>query len=102
MFGPELLKKISAGFREISDGNALDQQQRETMLATIHADSLSAERSECSLIWAAAGRGEVIDFRATTTPAAAIGVSLRTVPRADPPPSSPEREGFNLIGRGQR
>jgi hypothetical protein len=85
----QLLAQINAGFREIGDDkNALDQRQREEMLATIDADILSAERAECSLIWAAAERGEIIDFRATTTPAAALGISLRTVPRGDQPQSS--------------
>jgi hypothetical protein len=72
LLGPELLKKASAGFREI-----------------INADSLSAERAECSLIWAAAERGEIIDFRPTTTPAAAIGVALRTQPHEVTAGSSP-------------
>jgi hypothetical protein len=92
-------KKFRAGFREIGDDkNALDQQQRETLLATIDADSLSAERAECSLIWAAAERGEVISFRTTTTAACVLGVQLRTVPRAAPPDSSAEHAGFDLIG----
>ena len=77
LFGPELLKKMSAGFREIGDDkNALDQRQREEMLATIDADDLAAQRAECSLIWAADARGEVIDFRPTISPQAALGVSL--------------------------
>ena len=50
------------------DGNALDERQREKMLATISADSLAAERAECAFIWAAAERGEIIDFLADTTP----------------------------------
>lgn len=90
LFGPEILKKASEGFREIGDDkNALDQRQREEMLATIDADSLAAERAECSLIWAAAQSGEIIDFRAATRPAAAIGVALRTVPREVTSGSSP-------------
>ena len=104
LFGPELLKKVSAGFREIGDDTqALDQQQRETMLATISADRLIAERSECSLIWVGAERGEIIDFRADTTPMAALGVSLRTVPRAPDGPSSPEH-AYDLVqpGGGRR
>jgi hypothetical protein len=102
LFGPELLKKISAGFREIGDDkNVLDQQQRETMLATIGADSLAAERAECALIWAAAERGEVIDFRPTTIPQAVLGAALRTVPRANPPPTSLEH-GYNIVGGGPR
>jgi hypothetical protein len=69
LFGRELLAKISAGLCEIGDEkNALDQRQREEMLATISADSLAAERAECALIWHAETRGEVIDFRPTTSP----------------------------------
>lgn len=63
-----LLTKISADFREIGDGDALDQRQRAEMLATIDADRLLIERSEYACIWAAAERGETIDFRATTSP----------------------------------
>ncbi|MBR0698110.1 hypothetical protein [Bradyrhizobium lablabi] len=98
LFGQELLEKISAGFREIGDDkHALDQRQREELLATIDADDLAAQRAECSLIWAAAARGEIIDFRSTTMPMAVLGVALRTVPRADPPPTSPEH-GYNIFG----
>ena len=103
LFEKELLTKISAGFSEIGDAghDALDQQQRETILATISADRLAAERAECSLIWAAAAeRGEIIDFRGDTTPMAAVGVSLRTVPCAAPPPTSPEH-GYDIV-RGRR
>jgi hypothetical protein len=89
LLGPELLKKISAGFREIGEGDALDQRQRAEALATISADRLAAERSEVSLIWAAAERGEIIDFRSDTTPAAALGISLRTLSPAEAPATSP-------------
>jgi hypothetical protein len=99
LFRKELLAKISAGFREIGDDkHALDQQQREEMLATISADSLAAERTECALIWHAEQRdGEIIDFRSDTTPAAVLGLALRTVPRA-PNGSSPEHASSSLIG----
>ena len=51
LFEKELLAKISASFREIGDDkNALNARQRAEMLATIDADSLAAERAECSLI----------------------------------------------------
>ena len=93
----QMFSKICAGLDEISDDkNALDQGQRETMLATIDADSLLAERCEVACIYASQ-RGEAIAFRATTTPAAAIGVQLRTVPRAAPSGTSPEH-GYNIIG----
>jgi hypothetical protein len=59
------------------------------MLAAIDADDLAAQRAECALIWHAAARGEIIDFRPTTSPQAAIGVSLRTtVPPADASPET--------------
>ena len=100
LFGPELLKKISAGFREIGDDkHALDQRQRDEMLATISADSLAAERAECSLIWAADARGEIIDFRPATSPQSAIGVSLRTVPHAGNGHFSSPQHAFGMVGR---
>jgi hypothetical protein len=89
LLGPELLKKMSAGFREIGDDeSALNERQRAEALATISADRLAAERSEVSLIWAAAERGEIIDFRSDTTPAAALGVSVRTLSPAEAPETS--------------
>jgi hypothetical protein len=103
LFGKELLAKISAGFREIGDDkHALDQRQREEMEAQISADMLMAERSECALIWhAETQNNEIIDFRATTSAAAVLGIALRTVPRAAPPPTSPEH-GHNIIVGGRR
>jgi hypothetical protein len=69
------LAKINAGFDEIADDKvALSQAQREEAEARISADMLATERSECSLIWIAESRGEVIDFRSTTTPMAVLGV----------------------------
>jgi hypothetical protein len=62
---------------------AQNQAQREEAEAQINSDMLIAERSECALIWAAETlSNEILNFRADTTPSAAIGVSLRTVPRA--------------------
>jgi len=103
LFGKELLAKISAGFREIGDDkHALDQRQREEMEAQISADMLMAERSECALIWhAETQNNEIIDFRATTSAAAVLGIALRTVPRAVPPPTLPEH-GHNIIVGGRR
>jgi hypothetical protein len=90
LLGKELLEKVRAGFREIGDDkHALDQRQREEMLATISADSLAAERSECACIWHAAERGEIIDFRPTTSPQAVLGVQLVTAPRAEETGSTP-------------
>ncbi|MCD9821625.1 hypothetical protein [Bradyrhizobium japonicum] len=95
----QLLAKINAGFDEIADDKqALDQRQREEAEAQIGADMLAAERAECALIWHAAAKDEVIDFRPTTSPQAVLGVALRTVPRAPSGPSSPEIAGYTLIG----
>jgi hypothetical protein len=90
LFRDQMLAKINAAIDEAADDKvALSQQQREEMEAQINSDMLAAERCECSLIWAAAQRGEVVDFRPDTTPMAALGVSLRTAPRVETPePSS--------------
>jgi hypothetical protein len=89
LFRDQMIAKINAGFDEIADDKvALGAQQREEMEAQINSDMLSIERSECSLVWHAAEGGEIIDFRPLTTPAAAIGVALRSVPRGDQPQSS--------------
>ncbi|WP_338305172.1 hypothetical protein, partial [Bradyrhizobium ottawaense] len=72
------LAKINAGFDGIADDKqALDQRQREEAEGQIGADMLAAERAECALIWHAAAKGEVIDFRPTTSPQAVLGVDLR-------------------------
>ena len=77
-------------------------RQREEMEAQISADMLMAERSECALIWhAETQNNEIIDFRATTSAAAVLGIALRTVPRAVPPPTLPEH-GHNIIVGGRR
>ena len=95
----QLLAKINAGFDEIADDkSALNQAQREEAEAQISAHMLAAERAECSAIWIAETRNnEILDFRPDTTPMAALGVALRTVPRAAPPPTSPE-QGYNIVG----
>src|SRR4029079_11392347 len=85
LFRSEVQGKINAEFDQISDDKAaFSQAQREEMLATISADSLAAERAECALLWHADAKGEVLDFRPTTTPMAAIGVRLVHQPRAEP------------------
>jgi hypothetical protein len=87
----QLLAKIDAGFDEIADDKlALNQAQREEISAQISADSLAAERAECALIWHAAERGEVIDFRPTTSPQGVLGVSVRTLSPKHPA----RRRGF--------
>jgi hypothetical protein len=97
LFRDQLLAKINAGFDEIADDkSALNQAQREEVEAQINSDMLATERSKCALIWHAEAKGEVIDFRSTTSAQAALGVSLRTVPRAALPPTSPEH-GHDIV-----
>jgi len=92
--------KICAGLDEVSDDkNAFDQQQREEMEAQINADMLMTERSEVACIWAAETRNnEILDFRFDTTPMAALGVALKTVPRAAPSGTSPGH-GYDIVRR---
>jgi hypothetical protein len=83
LFRDQLLEKINAGFDEIAfDKEALSAAQREEMEAEINQSALMIERNECSLIWAADAKGEIVDFRSTTSPQAVLGVRLRNVPRA--------------------
>ena len=73
--------KVNAGLDEVADDQAaLSQQQREEAEAQIMADALMIERAECSVIWHAEAKGEVIDFRADTSPQALLGVRLVTGP----------------------
>jgi hypothetical protein len=78
-----LMRKIEAGLDEIADDtHALSAAQREEIEAQINSDELSISRAECSLIWAADAKGEVIDFRPTTNAQAVLGVRLITAPHA--------------------
>lgn len=86
----QILQKISAGLDEVSDDkNSLDERQRSEMEATITADALLIERSECSLIWHAEAAGEIIDWRGDTSPQALLGVRLVTAPRVEASGSTP-------------
>ena len=48
------------------------------------ADALLIERSEVALILAAEAKGEIIDYRANTTPQALLGVRLVSAPYRAP------------------
>ena len=95
----QLLAKINAGFDEIADDKvALSQAQREEAEARIRADMLATERSECSLIWIAESRGEVIDFGSTTTPMAVLGRSTPNHIACSSAGTSVEH-GHDIVGR---
>jgi hypothetical protein len=94
----QMIAKLHAEIDAVADDvHARDHQQRETLEAQIASDMLSAERAECSLIWAADAKGEIIDFRNDTSSVAVLGVELRTVPQRAPGPSSPNL-AFDRIG----
>jgi hypothetical protein len=76
---------------------ALSQQQREEAEAQIGSDMLMIERAEIACIWAAEAQGEIIDFRADTSPQAVIGVRLVNQPRVNGSGTS-AGHAFDLIG----
>ena len=99
-FRDQILAKVHAAIDEVADDKAaMNQQQREEREAQISADVLAVKRSECSLIWAAEAKGEVIDFRAETTPQAVLGVRLVTAPRANPSPGSSPLLAYDIVGQ---
>jgi hypothetical protein len=94
-----MLNTICAALDEAAYGDkeALSQAQREQMLATISADMLAVERSECALIWHTEAKGEVIDFR-SDTPMSVLGLKLVTAPRANPSPGTSPGHAFDVVG----
>jgi hypothetical protein len=86
---------------EADDGAALTHEQRQRAEAEVMGDLLDIERQETALVFAAQAQGLQIEHRADINPVALLGLVLVTASRATNGHSSPEREGFNLIGRGQ-
>ena len=81
LFRDQMLAQIRID--EVADDkNALDEKARAELEAQIGNDMLAIERSECACIWHAEAKGEVIDFRPTTSPQSVLGVALRTQTRA--------------------
>jgi hypothetical protein len=99
----QLVAKVNAGLDEVADDkHALDQKQREEMLAQINMDYLAAERNEVACIWhAEAQQGEVIDLRSTTTAQAVLGLRLVNRPRANGSGTS-AGHAFDVVMPGQR
>jgi hypothetical protein len=101
LFRDQLLAKIDAGLDEIADDkNALSSSQREQIGSEISASELSIQRAECSLIWHAEARGEIIDFRSDTSPESVLGVQLETRPKTAAPSTSPSMT-VHHIGPGR-
>ena len=92
LFKDQLLARVTAEIKQAArDGEALDEPKRATQEATLLDQMMDCERAECSLIWNAESRGEILDFRRDTTAAALLGVrSVVVAPRAAPSGTSPE------------
>jgi hypothetical protein len=94
-----LIKRLDAEIdTEADDKAALSHEQRAKAEAETMGDLLDIERQEATLVRQAQAQGLPCEFRADCSPLAILQVQLITVPRAAPPPSSPERAGYNLIG----
>jgi hypothetical protein len=80
LFKRELIAKVSDEIRRQAtrETEALDEVQRQTQEVSLLDQMMDCERSETSLIWALEDRGQIVDFRSTTLPAALLGVALIT------------------------
>src|SRR5262249_46406491 len=64
----QIIAKIEREIDAAADDKAaLSPEDRERLEAQIMADTLIIERAECSVIWHAEARGDVIDFRRDTS-----------------------------------
>jgi hypothetical protein len=79
----------------------ISPEDRERLEAQIMADTLIIERAECSVIWHAEARGEVIDFRRDTSPFALLGVAFVTAPAVNGRGSS-QGHSFEVVIPGRR
>jgi hypothetical protein len=86
---------------EADDPASLSHADRELRTAEAMADLLEIERQEAALIWTAQAQGLPCEFRHDMNQLAILQLRLVTVVPTNGQASSPEREGFNLIGRGQ-
>ena len=87
---------------EADDKAALSHEARQKAEAETMGDLLFVERDESWFVWQAQAQGLPIEHRAEISMVALLGLRLVTIAPTNGHASSPEREGFNLIGRGQR
>ena len=102
LFKDQLTQKLCELVDEASDDKvALTADEREVRLAEVMRDTLSVEREECELVFAAQAQSLPVEHRGDIAPQALLGVELRTVPRAiDGPSTSPL--AFDLVRTGGR
>lgn len=97
-----LIKKLDAEIAsEADDPAALSHEERREREAEVMGDLLACERDECSLTWQAMEQSQPVEFRGDISPLAVLGIALRTVPRADAPPSSRDHS-FEVFTPGER
>jgi hypothetical protein len=94
-----LIKRLDAEIdTEADDKAALSHEARQKAEAEVQGDLLDVERQEAALVWQAQQSLLPCEHRSDCAPQAILGVKLVTTPRAAPPPSSPERASYDLIG----
>jgi hypothetical protein len=85
--------------RNADPEGALSREAREQQEAELASDLLSTERDESAAVWLAMEQNLPVQFRPDIDPRALLSVRCVVVPRANPPPSSPPHEGYDLAGR---
>jgi hypothetical protein len=89
IFERELIAKVTAEIKQAArDGEALDEKQRAAQETALLEQMAECEYAECGLIWDAESRGDLLDFRHNTTPAALLGVRSVVGTRPAVPPSA--------------
>ena len=87
---------------EADDKAALTREARERQAAELQGDLLAIERDESVLVWTAQGQGMPAEHRSDCSPQAILGCQLIAVPAVVSSGSSPERAGYDLVGRRRR
>lgn len=85
LFKDEMIKRIEAEIDEVADDEAaLSERDRAVKLADIAVQELAIERMEIACIRLGEARGELLDYRDSTSPLALLGVRLITAPYREP------------------
>ena len=99
---PTMIAALDRLIDEEADDAGLSHEERQRRESEALSDLLSVEFSEAELVWRAWSENLPCQFRPDLDVRAILQIQLITVPRAtELPPSSPERAGYNLIGRGR-
>ena len=91
-----LIGKVDALIAEEADDKA------ERQAAELQGDLLAIERDESFVVWTAQGQGVPAEHRSDCSPQEILGCQLIRVPAVVSSGSSPERAGYDLVGRRRR